>query len=100
MSEITNTKVNEAALLREMANTPGFKILKDRFEEKIKKATNRVLDMTTKDEDIADYRRKIFVWTEITGMMKSLIVTGDYTSKLLQDDFETQTPSFKAGQGE
>lgn len=100
MSEIVNKKINDAALIREMGNSPGFKLLKERFEEKIKKATARVLDMSTKDDEVLEYRRKIFIWTELTNMMKSIMLTGDYSSKLLDEDFETQAPGFRAGQGE
>lgn len=94
-------KVDDAALIRQMCQTPGFKILKDRFEEKIKKATAVLLDMGTPDAEVAKMRQKIHVWTEITSMLKSLVITGEYAAKILHDEnLETNTTPVNNGQGE
>jgi len=100
MHEFENKRVQEAAYIREMAHTQGFMILKSKFEEKIQKATARLLDMSTKDDEINEIRKKIFIWTELTNMMKALIISGDYTAKLLADDFESQSLGFRTEQGD
>lgn len=89
-----NQKIDEAAALKEMCNTPGFKILQAKFEEKIKKATVLILDMTTPEEKVKDLRQKIHVWTEITSLLKALILTGNYAARLLRDtDLDENTPA-------
>jgi hypothetical protein len=95
-------KAEEAVLIKQMCESPGFKIIQTRFEEKIKKATNLILDMNTPEETVKSLRQKIHVWTEVTSMLKSLILTGNYASSLLRDenDLDTQTTPVLDGQGE
>jgi hypothetical protein len=94
-----NQKAAEAALVRQMCDTPGFKILRAKFEEKIKKATNLIIDMNTSEESVRELRQKIHVWTELIGMLKSLILTGDCASRLINDSDVQTTPTI-GGQGE
>lgn len=95
-------KAEETILIKQMCDTPGFKILQERFNEKIKKATNLILDMNTPEETVRSLRQKIHVWTEVTSMLKSLILTGNYAASLLRDenDLDTQTTPAISGQGE
>jgi len=94
-------KVDDAALIRQMCQTPGFKILKERFEEKIKKATAILLDMNTPDEEVVKMRQKIHVWTEITSMLKSLVITGEYAVKIMHDEnLDVTNAPVNNGQGE
>jgi len=95
-------KSEEASLIRQMCDTPGFKLLNNKFEEKIKKATKLIIDMNTPEEKVRDLRQKIHVWTEVTSMLKSLMLTGDYASKIMRDleDLDTQTTPVTNGQGE
>lgn len=81
-----NRRAEEANAIRQMCQTPGFKILQEKFEEKIKKATTLLIDLNTPDEKVKEIRQKIHVWTEITNMLKSLIITGDHASKLLREE--------------
>lgn len=83
--DLLNKHVNDAALIREMCNTEGFKILKQKFEDKVQKATSRLLDMSTTDEEIKKIRLRLAIWTEITSMLKSFMVTGEYASRTLND---------------
>lgn len=89
--ESLQKRVQEAALIREMCGTPGFSILKKRFDEKIQKATSRLLDMSTTDEEIKSIRLKLSVWTEITNMLKALLLTGEYASHTLNSDLEVNS---------
>lgn len=94
-------KVDEAAVIRQMCDTPGFKLLREKFEEKIKKATAVLLDMNTPDAEVIKIRQKIHVWTELTSMLKSLMLTGSYAIKVLQDEnLEVNTAPINNGQGE
>jgi hypothetical protein len=77
--------IQEAALIKEMCGTPGFKLLRNRFEEKVKKATSRLLDMSTSDEEIKQIRLQLSVWTEITKMLKGWMMTGEYASRMLNN---------------
>lgn len=92
--------IDEAALIREMANTTGFKILKSRFEEKIKKATDRIINISTPDDEVKKLRQQIGVWTEVTLMLKSIMLTGDYAAKILNQDLDSQDTPTHSGQGE
>jgi len=80
-----NKKAEEAAQIRIMCDTAGFKLLRAKFEEKISKVTNLIVDMNTPDDKVKELRQKIHVWTEITSMLKSLMLTGDYASKIMRD---------------
>jgi len=94
-------KSEECIAIKEMCNTPGFKILQETFNDKIKRATNLILDMNTPDAKVMELRQKLLVWTEVTSMLKSLVVTGNYASKLIRElnDLEENTPAI-SGQGE
>lgn len=95
-------KSEEAILIKQMCESPGFNILQQRFDEKIKKATNLIIDMNTPEETVKSLRQKIHVWTEVTGMLKSLILTGNYAASILRDenDLDPQTTPVNIGQGE
>jgi len=94
-------KVDESVLIRQMCETPGFKLLKEKFEEKIKKATIILLDMNTPDEEVVKLRQKIHVWTEVTNMLKSLILTGDYAVKIIREEnLDVISAPINNGQGE
>jgi hypothetical protein len=97
-----NKKASEAALIRQMCETPGFKLLQSRFEEKIKKATNLIIDMNTSEDTVKQLRQKIHVWTELIGMLKSLILTGDCAARIINDstDSDAQNTPTYSGQGE
>jgi hypothetical protein len=90
-TELLEKRVQEAGLIREMCSTPGFKLIKQKFEEKIQKATSRLLDMSTTDEEIKSIRLKLSVWTEITSMLKSFLLTGEYASHTLNEDLDVNS---------
>lgn len=98
-------KVSEAAAIRAMCQMPGFALLRKGFEERVKKNTTRLLDARTSDEDAAKIRRNILLWTEIENMLKHLMLTGDFSAKMLRQfediDANTTPAGFQAGgQGE
>jgi len=78
-------KVSEAAAIRAMAQMPGFQLLKQGFQDKARKATLRLLDANTSDDDALRIRRQIQVWTEIENMLKHIILTGDFSAKMLRE---------------
>ena len=51
--------INTAAAIRNMCQTPGFKVLQEAFEEKVKKASKQILDPEMSDDDV---KRKIDSW--------------------------------------
>lgn len=77
-------KVAEAAAVREMCKTQGFELLKKSFKEKIERATRRMLDSSTTDEQVMEIRKKIMIWTEIEGELKHLMLTGDFSARTLR----------------
>lgn len=98
-------KVSEAAAIRAMCQMPGFALLRRGFEEKVKKATLRLIDARTSDEDAVKIRKNILLWTEIEAVLKHLMLTGDLSAKVLRqfEDIDANiTPAgFQAsGQGE
>lgn len=100
LAQLAN-KVEEAALIKQMCSQPGFKVLQSKFDEKIKKATAVLLDMSTSDEDVTKIRQKIHVWTEVTNMLKSLVHTGNYAAHFLsEENLEVQNAPINNGQGE
>lgn len=84
---VLQDRVQEANLVREMCQTPGFKLLQRKFDERLKKATSKLLDMNTTEEDIKKIRQQMMVWTEITNMLKAFVITGQYSSKVLNEEF-------------
>lgn len=91
---LLNLKLEERELIKQMCETPGFKLLQREFEEKIKKATNLIIDMNTPDDTVRSLRQKILVWTEIISVLKSLVHTGNCAARILRDDLlELNTPA-------
>jgi len=87
--------VNEGNLIRAMCQHPGFGLLQKKFDEKVRKATARLLDTNTSEKDVMELRRKIQVWTEVMIMLKSLMLTGQYSLKMLEEerDLDINTPA-------
>ena len=75
--------INQAAAIRSMCQTEGFKILKTAFEEKIQKATKKILDPDLPDNEAMELRRKVQVWVEIEKMLKQIMLTGELSSRAL-----------------
>lgn len=92
--------VSQAQMIREMCKTPGFALLQEKFKEKISKATQRMLDADTPAEQVMELRGKIQVWTEIEKMLKTILLTGEISSKALNDLDQFDTTSPLMGQGE
>jgi len=92
--------VNEGQLIRAMCQTPGFVLLQKKFQDKISKATSRLLDVDTSTEQVLELRRKVQIWTEIEKMLKSMMLTGELSAKALNnlDEFNLIPP--QKGQGE
>lgn len=86
-------KVAEAAAIRAMCQMPGFELLKKGFKEKIEKATRRMLDSNTTDEQVMEIRKKIMIWTEIESELKHLMLTGDFSARVLRqfEDIDSST---------
>jgi len=80
-----NKNIFEATAIREMCQMPGFKILQARFDEKVRKATARLIDVNTTDDEVREIRKKVQIWTELTAMLKSLLITGEYSARILRD---------------
>lgn len=92
--------VNEGQLIRDMCQTPGFKIMQQKFQDKISKATSRILDADTTTEQVIELRQKVQVWTEIEKMLKSLMLTGELSARALNDLEDLNTAPLNQGQGE
>jgi len=83
--DLLHKHADEALLIRQMCQHPGFKLLQSKFKEKVQRATSRLTDMSISDDEIKKIRQSVFVWTEIETMLKSLLMKGHYASKMMQD---------------
>jgi len=95
-------KTQEASLVRQMCETPGFTIIRNKFEDKVKKATSLIVDMSTPDDVVKSLRQKVHVWTEITNLLKTLMVTGDCAARIIREEnnLDQNTTPVLDGQGE
>lgn len=86
------TKINKAAAIRQMCETPGFQILQEEFKGKVEKITSQILDADTSLEEVAVLRQKVQTWTEISKMLKTLMLTGELCKRALEgNDLFTNT---------
>lgn len=99
-SHLLHKHVNQANMIREMCRTPGFVLLQEKFKEKVQKATIKLLDADTPAEQALELRRKIQVWSEIEKMLKTIMLTGELSSRAINDLDEFDTTSPLKGQGE
>jgi len=79
------TNIQKAAAIRNMCQTPGFKVLQEAFEEKVRKATKKILDPAVTDEEISSLRRQVSVWVEIEKLLKDLMTKGELSKRALEN---------------
>ena len=77
--------INKAAAIRNMCQTPGFQVLREAFEEKVHKATKKILDPAITDEEISSLRRQVSVWVEIEKLLKDLMTKGELSKRALEN---------------
>jgi len=89
--------VNKAAAIRNMCQTPGFQILKEEFKAKIEKATKKILDADTSDEEVTKLRQDLRIWTDVEKMLKELMLKGELCKRALDqlDNLNQTSPEEK-----
>lgn len=84
--------INKAAAVRNMCQTPGFKVLEDLFEERVKKATEAILNPSTTNDQAIEIRNRVAIWVEIKKALKQIQRTGELSKRAL-DNLEVNNSS-------
>lgn len=82
--------ISKAAAIRNLCHTPGFTILREAFEEKVERATKKILDPEVTDDEVKQLRRKVQIWHELEKLLKELMMKGELSKRALEIiDLET-----------
>ena len=82
-----DSKVQQAALMKELYNHPGFKILKEELEKRI--ADNRHSWLKAKDKEKAEIiRMKTMAYDDVYNIITGKIVEGLQASQVINNKKE------------
>ena len=87
--------INKAGAIRNMCQTPGFKVLREALEEKVKKVTKQILDPEVTDEEIKKLRTKVAIWIELEKLLKELMMKGELSKRaldIIDNDLSNASP--------
>lgn len=94
--------VAKAAAIRNMCQSEGYKIVQAEIEKEMKRASERLIDVKTSDEDVFKLRKEAQVWVALQSILKKIMLTGEFSARTLaqMDDFRTSSLQGEQVQGE
>jgi len=77
--------VARAAQVREMCNTPGFKIVQEEIEAELKRVSEKFIDVKTDEQEALRLRQEAQVWVSLQRILKKVMLTGEFSARALQN---------------
>lgn len=89
--------VTNAAKVREMCQTPGFKVLQEVLDKKVKAVSRQMIDVKATDEDVLRFRREGQVWVALQKLLTEILLTGQISARNIDN---LKAPDDQSGQAE